>query len=111
MVALVLAACSDTASPSLGRLSPVPMFAPQTGAAKMLLDEEFTAPRLDTNLWFTCYTWVNPGRRCTNGGDLELEWYEAREVRLVNGIANLSQSRTRKRKGHLNSDRTPTSPA
>src|SRR5579862_6887539 len=84
IAALLLAACSGTANPSLGALNPDRIVAPQNGGATMLLDEEFTAPKLDTNLWFTCYTWVNPGQRCTNGGNLELEWYVARNVTVAN---------------------------
>lgn len=75
-------------------------FTHASGGAKMLLDEEFSAPRLDTNLWFTCYAWVNPGQRCTNGGNLELEWYEARNVSIANGIANLTAESHPSTKSH-----------
>jgi beta-glucanase (GH16 family) len=98
--ALTLAACSSSAQPSVSGLRPDPIFAPQSGSATMLLDEEFTAPKLDTNLWFTCYTWVNPGQRCTNGGNLELEWYEARNVTIANGIANLTADSHPQTKSH-----------
>ena len=90
IAALALAACSSSAHASLGGLTPDPIFAPQSAGAKMLLDEEFDAPKLDTSVWFTCYSWVDPGQRCTNGGNLELEWYEARNVTLAGGIANLT---------------------
>ena len=89
IAALALAACSTTAS-NPGAITSDPTFASQSGAAKMLLDEEFAAPNLDTSLWFTCYTWVNRGQRCTNGGNLELEWYYARNVSIASGIANLT---------------------
>jgi beta-glucanase (GH16 family) len=58
--------------------------------AKMLLDDEFSAPQLNTKLWFTCYSWAMPGQRCTNGGNLELEWYHAQNVSLAGGILNLT---------------------
>jgi beta-glucanase (GH16 family) len=97
---LALAACSSAAHPSLGGLNPNAIRAPQAGTATMLLDEEFTTPKLNTNVWFTCYTWVNPGQRCTNGGNLELEWYEARNVTIANGIANLTADLHPQTKSH-----------
>lgn len=95
---LALAACSTATNPTMQ--TAIPIFAPQNSAAHMLLDEEFSAPTLDTSLWFTCYTWVNPGHRCTNGGNLELEWYEARNVTIANGIANLTADSHPQTKSH-----------
>ncbi len=100
IAALALAACSSPANHSLSGSGLDPLLAPQTGTAKMILDEEFAAPKLDTNLWFTCYTWVNPGQRCTNGGNLELEWYEAGNVTIANGIANLTADSHPQTKSH-----------
>jgi beta-glucanase (GH16 family) len=99
IAALTLAACSTAANPTSG-LTPDPIFAPQSSGAKVLLDEEFNASRLDANLWFTCYTWVNRGQRCTNGGNLELEWYEARNVTLADGVANLTAESHPRTKSH-----------
>lgn len=83
-----LAACS----------SPLPQTAgpARDGAARaharaaVLLDEEFSGT-LDGRLWYRCYPWVS-GRKpgCTNGGNLELEWYEPQNVAVANGIANLT---------------------
>jgi beta-glucanase (GH16 family) len=96
---LTLAACGAASTPA-GVVAGAPVAAAQPSSAKMLLDEEFAAPKLDTNLWFTCYTWVNPGQRCTNGGNLELEWYEARNVTIASGIANLTAALHPQTKSH-----------
>ena len=87
IVALALAACAGARLPA--RLTPDAAPAHRDASARMLLDDEFDGSTLNRALWFTCYTWVNPGQRCTNGGNLELEWYETRNVTIANGYANL----------------------
>lgn len=99
LASLALAACSTASNPLATQIAS-PIIASESGTAKMLLDEEFTAPKLNANLWFTCYTWVNPGQRCTNGGNLELEWYEPRNVTIAGGIANLTADLHPQTKSH-----------
>ena len=84
----LLAACG-TAQPQTTLPSQTQTLQRQNGAPKILLDDEFTNPSLDNRLWFACYTWVNAGQRCTNGGNLELEWYEPHNVVLADGVLNL----------------------
>jgi beta-glucanase (GH16 family) len=89
-IAAVLSACAGSSNSAATPLSGEdPLLIPQSSGAKVLLDDEFDGSHLNDALWFTCYSWASPGERCTNGGNLELEWYEAHNVTLSNGIANL----------------------
>lgn len=87
-LALALSACNGARTVP-GAPAPNAAAAPRA-AATLLLDDEFDGSALNRKLWFTCYTWVNPGQRCTNGGNLELEWYEPRNVTIAGGYLRLT---------------------
>jgi beta-glucanase (GH16 family) len=72
-------------APATGRSS----FAERT-APKMLLDDEFDKSSLDTKIWYRCYSWAQASKGCTNGGNLELEWYRSSHVTLAAGNLNLT---------------------
>jgi beta-glucanase (GH16 family) len=50
-----------------------------------VFSDHFTGTALDTAKWSTCYHWG-----CTNGGNKELEWYQASQVRVQNSTVALT---------------------
>ncbi len=49
--------------------------------------DDFEGDSLDTARWNTCYPWEEDG--CTNEGNNELEWYQADDVRVYDGMLHL----------------------
>jgi len=50
-----------------------------------VLSEHFTGTALDTSRWSTCYFWD-----CTNRANPELEWFQASQVSVSNGVLSLT---------------------
>lgn len=103
LVILVLAGCTavptaaPTALPTATETpAPTPTLTatskptPQPPRAGMTLifADEFEGTQLDPTKWQTCYPWVEEGG-CTNGGNHELEWYQAENVEVANGLLRL----------------------
>jgi hypothetical protein len=57
--------------------------------ATEIFDDEFDETSLN-DVWSTCYPWANPKKGCTNGGNLELEWYLPGNVSLSVGHLDLT---------------------
>ena len=55
------------------------------GTWRLVFSDDFTGSSLDTANWSTCYRFG-----CTNGGNKELEWYQASQVRVHDGTASLT---------------------
>lgn len=91
---IALTACASATSPGS-----VPAFAAAGTPATKLFDDEFDGSRLD-RVWSTCYPWANPSKGCTNGGNLELEWYLPPNVATSDGIARLTAKTQTAYAGH-----------
>jgi beta-glucanase (GH16 family) len=98
-LALAIAGCGG-AQPAAPAMPAATSSTQRSASAKMLLDDEFTESKLNDKLWFTCYAWASPGQRCTNGGNLELEWYHARNVSIADGVLNLTAKSNPQTKSH-----------
>lgn len=57
-------------------------------SARILLDDDFSGAGLDRDLWGTCHWWGPTG--CTIETNDELEWYQARQVEVVDGELRLT---------------------
>ncbi len=55
------------------------------GAWALVFSDHFAGTNLDTSKWSTCYYWG-----CTNGGNNELEFYQASQVAVHDGTASLT---------------------
>ena len=55
------------------------------GRWQLVFSDHFTGTALNTANWSTCYYWG-----CTDGGNNELEWYQASQVTLHNGTVSLT---------------------
>ena len=55
------------------------------GRWQLVFSDHFTGTTLNTANWSTCYFWS-----CTDGGNNELEWYQASQVTLHNGTVSLT---------------------
>lgn len=55
------------------------------GTWRLVFSDDFTGSSLNTDNWSTCYHFG-----CTNGGNKELEWYQASQVRVHDGTASLT---------------------
>jgi beta-glucanase (GH16 family) len=55
------------------------------GRWQLVFSDHFTGTTLNTANWSTCYYWG-----CTDGGNNELEWYEASQVTVHNGTVSLT---------------------
>lgn len=56
--------------------------------ATEIFDDEFTGATLDPTKWNTCYWWAQ-NNTCTNGGNLELEYYTPQNVSVHDGYLDL----------------------
>lgn len=61
---------------------------PDPDGWKLVFSDEFGGSRLDQSKWNTCYPWVEDGG-CTNAGNHELEWYQADDVLVGDGLLRL----------------------
>lgn len=66
-----------TASPEPGR-----------DGMRLVFSDDFSSPTLDRDRWTTCYWWDEGG--CTNEGNDELEWYQPDNVRVRDGMLELT---------------------
>ncbi|GEM_PF-985578 len=58
----------------------------------LIFNEDFNGSTLNTTVWNTCYWWiVNNG--CSVIGNNELQWYQANDVLIENGMARLRAQR------------------
>lgn len=81
LIPLLLAACQVS--------SPKPLtILPDPSHWKLTFSDEFNRGKLDSAKWNTCYPWVEAGG-CTNDGNHELEWYQADDVLVQNGLLRL----------------------
>ncbi len=85
-----------SASPS--RVSPRPTApsatasgTPASSDPRLLLDENFDAPTLDTSIWNTCHWWDADG--CTISSNDELQWYRPEQVSVRDGALQLTADR------------------
>ncbi len=89
-LALSLAACNATTSTqSVGLPSALGHTrAASPATASMIFDDEFSGTTLDPTKWNTCYWWAS-GNGCTNGGNLEREWYTPDNISVHDGYLDL----------------------
>ncbi len=110
ILAVVLAACvgvvaknhfdhEDTTTNSTGpaaatKVSPSRPFTPPKSWT-LKFDSSFQGSQLDSQTWATCYPWW-PSGGCTNFGntsDPELEWYQASQDQVSDGVLHLVAQR------------------
>jgi beta-glucanase (GH16 family) len=61
---------------------------PPAAGADLLLDEDFAGDRVDPAVWNTCHWWAVDGG-CTIESNDELEWYQAGNVAVADGVLRL----------------------
>ncbi len=88
-LALLLTGCASASVTPPSRAPDLPSATTSTGAARLLLDDEFNGSALDPKLWSTCYSWAPHDGGCSNNPSLELEWYTPHNVRLAGGLLQL----------------------
>lgn len=72
-------------SPQVTSSAAAPADPAAPGPWTLTFADTFSGSGLDHSKWSTCYDW-----ECTNAGNNELEWYEARNVTVSGGTAKLT---------------------
>ena len=92
LLSLFARTCTPTEAATLGvrssttaRVSAADMPDGPKGHWQLVFHDHFPGTTLDTANWSTCYYFG-----CTNGGNNELEWYEASQVRVHDGTVSLT---------------------
>ena len=84
---------TDTPIPTVpqrptGTAAQTPTAGPPRAGMTLIFSDEFEGDQLDSSKWQTCYPWM-VGDGCTNGGNHELEWYQAENVEVADGLLRL----------------------
>jgi beta-glucanase (GH16 family) len=79
------AATFSAGTPTAARISAADMPDGPKGHWQLVFYDHFTGSTLDTANWSTCYYFG-----CTDGGNNELEWYQASQVRVRDGTVSLT---------------------
>jgi beta-glucanase (GH16 family) len=78
-----------TLTPTITRTSTItPTAGPPRDGMTLVFSDEFEGSELDGAKWQRCYPWVVEGG-CTNEGNHELEWYQADNVEVADGLLRL----------------------